>query len=236
VALIRHAEASVAAKDAIVLDLGDLKRQGELLKAHATKQAERILADARRRREELMADAAEEGRRQGFAQGFDEGRVRGAEEGRSSAFKEASSALSEIANGWTGAIDGFESEREALLAEARQEVIRLSVRIAEKVIKRSIEVDPGVVERQLEAILSLVSRNARLVVSVHPDDESIIRDALPALMARFASASHVEIGVDEGLSRGSVVARTEAGGEIDASIDSQLERLASAVLPGAEGP
>jgi flagellar biosynthesis/type III secretory pathway protein FliH len=66
---------------------------------------------------------------------------------------------------------------------------------------------------------------------------------MPALLARFQSVRHVELAVDPAVGRGSCLARTRAqaagggaspgGGEIDASIDDQLRRIAELLLPAA---
>ena len=231
-ALIKHAQASHAARTAVVLDLGDLKRQGDLLKLKASREAEQIIADARVRREEIVAGAEEEGRQQGYNAGYDEGRRAGLEAGRAEALRAHAEALAGLAGAWGAALDDFESRREHLLVESRLDVITLALRLAERVVKRAIDADPHAAEAQLEAVLSLISGRGRLVVAVHPDDERILADAMPGLARRFASASHAEIVPDESLARGSCVARTETGATIDASIDTQLDRLAAALLPG----
>lgn len=234
-ALIKNANAHTAARHAVVLDLGDLKRQGDLLKQSARAEAERIIVDARRRRDELIAGAAEEGRRAGHAEGFEQGRAEGHAQGLAQALESRRESLDAATDAWLKVIDAFEAQREHLFVESRLDVIRLALRLAEKVIKRSIQADPQVAESQLEAVLSLLSNRARMVVAIHPDDEQTIRDAMPRLMNRFSGAAHVELVPDASLQRGSVVARTEAGAVVDASIDTQLERLADALLPGA-GP
>ena len=55
---------------------------------------------------------------------------------------------------------------------------------------------------------------------------------LPGLMARFPECEHAEIRPDAALSRGSVVVRTPGGGEVDASMSTRLERIATALVPG----
>lgn len=230
-ALLRNAQAQIAARQAVVLDLGDLKRQGDAMQATATRRAEAILENAHQRREELMATAAEDGKRAGYAEGYTEGLEQGFEEGRARAAKEHEDALAVLGGKWMEAIDQFEQQRDHLFVQARLDVLRLAIRLAEKVVKRSIEVDESIVVAQLEAVLALLSRQTRLVVAVHPDDEGIVHEFLPSLASRFQGATHVDLVTDDSLDRGSVVARTEAGAVLDASIDTQLERLALALLP-----
>jgi len=235
VALIKNAQAAHAARSAVVLDLGDLKRQGDALRQATAREAERIIADAHRRREEIIAGAAEEGRRRGYEEGFEQGRREGADAARAEALQDHAEALDALARAWAEALDAFEAGRDHLLVRSRLDVIDLAIRLAERIVKRTIAAAPNVGVRQLEAVLSLITGRGRLVVGVHPDDERLIRDAMPALARRFASATHAEIVADDSLSRGSVVARTDSGATIDAAIETQLDRLVAALLPDGDG-
>lgn len=230
-ALIKNADARVAARGAIVLDLGDLKRQGDLLRQAAARDADDIVKAANRKREELIADASEEGRRRGFAQGLEEGRAAGAEEGAARAYAERAQALDALGDRMLEAVEHVEGRLGSLFVEARLDMVRLAMRLAEKIIKAALDAEPSIVESQLEAVLSLISRQSRLTVSVHPDDEHVLRKAMPRLMARFASAAHVELAPDPSLSRASVLVRTESGAVFDATIETQLQRMAAAILP-----
>jgi len=68
---------------------------------------------------------------------------------------------------------------------------------------------------------------------VCPLDRGAIDEALPGLLARYSQAQHIEVVDDASLGRGSVVARL-AGGEIDATIGTQLVRLVEALVPADE--
>lgn len=231
-ALIKHAEARDLAREAIVLDLGDLARQGEQLRSRSKAEADAILANARAERDRLLAGAREEGRREGLELGLAEGRRQGAEQGRAEALAEAKASLDAMVAAWTSALGSFEGQRDAMLLEARRDVLRLALKIAEKVTKRAIRLDPAVVKDQLAAVLSLVTKPTGLTIAVHPDDLARARETLPALCERLARGSHVELVADASLAPGSCVARTAGGGEIDASIDGQLDRIVEALLPG----
>lgn len=214
-----------------MLDLGDLSRQGEQIRARARAEADRIVAEAKAERERLIAGAAEEGRKAGTAQGLEEGRKQGAEEGRKAAIAERKDALARLEAGWTAALAAFEGERDRMLLEARQDVLRLAATVAELVTKRALALEPSRVIDQLAAVLAVLAKPTRLTVSVHPDDQSLVRDALPALCEKYGAATHVEIGAGAALSRGSCVAKTGTGGVLDASVRTQLERITELLLP-----
>lgn len=230
-AVLRVGDAMRTAAGAVVLDLGDLKRQGEAIRARAQGEAEEILRQARREREALLSGAREEGRAQGLREGREEGRRAGQEEGRSAALAERRAALAGLEKAWTDALAEFVRLREHLVLEARAEVIRLALEIARRVTRRKIEADPAVVGEQLAAVLGLVTRPSRLMIRVHPEDEPLAREALPVLLASLSQVEHVELRPDPGLSRGSCVARASTGAEIDATIHTQLDRIAAALLP-----
>lgn len=229
-AMIRQADARTLARDAVPLDLGDLARQGEALVAAARAEAARLVALGRAERDRLVAGAAEQGRREGFAQGLEEGRRAGREEGRAAALEESRARLSELDAAWTRALEEFSGVRDRLLSEARRDVLELAIRLAGMVTKRAIAAEPASVADQLEAVLGVLARPTRLVIEVNPDDLPLVMEALPTLAERYRLATHVETVGEASLSRGSVVARLPSGGSIDATIETQLERIAASLL------
>lgn len=230
-AMIRSANMDAIARDAVVLDLGDLHRQGEALQAQARAKADAIVAQAEAERKRLISSAAEAGKAEGLARGLEEGRAKGAAEGKGAALAEHAKRLGELEAGWARALEQFELEREGMLLGARQDVLRLGVLIAEKVTKRVIEIDASVVASQIEAVLAMLAGPTRLSIAIHPADEAQARESLPRLLARLAPAAHAEVMTDASLAPGSCVARTAGGGSIDASIRTQLDRIIQALLP-----
>lgn len=237
-AVIKSANMPEVARGAVVLDLGDLHRQGHALIEQAKARAAEIVAQAQAERARLIRDAADMGRAEGLARGLAEGRAAGAEEGRLASVAERREALDKLEAGLTTVLGHLASERERLLADARRDVIRLAASMAEKVTKRVITLDETVVVAQVEAVLGLVLRSSRLVLRVHPQDRALIAEAMPALLAAFQSVQHVEFEDDAALDRGSCVARVadSMGGQIDASVATQLDRIVEVVLPKSDAP
>lgn len=229
--VIRHAEAGVLARDAIVLDLGDLARQAEAMRAEAQRRADAIIAEAKAERERILQDVAEEARRAGREAGYAEGMSKGRADGSAAARQEHAERLEALDAAWSEALARHESMREELLREARRDVLSLAAVIAGKVVKRAIELDPTLVEDQLAAALAMIARPTRIVVAVHPEDEAIAAEALPRMRAGFVNVQHAELITDGSLSRGSCVVRTDRGGGIDASIQTQIERMVEVLLP-----
>jgi flagellar assembly protein FliH len=235
-AMIRQSNAGTMARDAVVLDLGDLKRQADSIRARARAEAELILAQARAEREKILAGAAEQGKAAGYAAGLEEGCAAGSAQGRAAAVAEIKPVLAALEQAWSASLQEFVGARQTLLAEARHDVLRLAVRMGELVTKRVLELNPAAVADQLAAVLALILRPTRLIVAVHPDDVPILRESLPDLASRFEAAAHVELQNDPSLDRGSCIVRCApdgrfGAGEIDASIQTQLERIIETLLP-----
>lgn len=233
--MIRRSEVERAAREALVLNLGDIARDGERVIAQARAEAERIIADARAERERLIAGATEEGHAEGLARGIEEGRAAGAEEGKRAALEAHGAALARIQGAWERSVEEFERARVEMLSALRRDALALAMMLAERVVRREVELDEGLVLRELDAALSMLARETRIVVAVHPDDEAVARAALPGLVARFADVSHAELVADASVDRGGCVVRTDAGGVIDATIRTQIERMASAIGVRATG-
>lgn len=229
--LIRQPLADPSIRNAVVLHLGDLRRAGEHLRESAAREAESVLAAARVERDRIVSGADREGHAKGLERGLREGHERGAQEGRALAQAEWRDRLAAIESGWTAALGSFLADRERMMLEARQDVLQLALLLAERITKRAIQVDPTLVNDQVAEVLSLVARPSRLVIQLHPEDRPIVEDILPGLRRRFPHIQDLEMADDASLPRGSCVART-AGGVIDASISTQLDRIAAALVPG----
>lgn len=238
-ALIRNSSGSTIVRDAIVLDLGDLREQGDRMVRVARAEAERIVAAAHAERARIISGAAEQGRTEGYASGLETGRAEGREQAEAGAMVEHRDRLAKVERAWSASLGAFDLDREDLVQGALRDVVRLATTIAERITKRVIMLDPKVVEDQLAAVLAVVVRPTELVIRVHPEDRPSVDRALPALMAAMPAIRHAEIVNDLAIERGGCVATTRAnadsgeagGGEIDARISTQLDRLVETLLP-----
>lgn len=231
-AVIKHSERDRLARNAVVLDLGDLRRAADALEARSVAHAKKIVEDANTERARLITGAAEKGFAAGKADGLAKGQTEGREQGRVEALERHAPEIKALIDAWSAALVQVNTGRDDLLLEASTQVLALAVSIAERITKRAIALDPAIVGEQLAAAIALVVAPSRLVVYTHPDDLDAAKAILPSLVERLLGAAHATIEPDPRLSRGSVVIRTPEGA-VDASIETQIDRIARAVLPGA---
>jgi len=232
-ALIKNAEAGTLTRDAVVLDLGDLAREGERVRAQAEAEARAILERAGKDADRIIEEAMERGFEEGRKAGAEQGRAAGYEAGRNEAYEEQFSELRSVVAGWGGALDIFEAARDRLLREARRDVVELAVRVAERVVKARVEADGGCAARQLEAALALTLDATALRVEVNGADHESVSEALPGLLARLSASPNVEVTTSDDVERGGCRVRADAG-VIDATIGEQLRRVTEELLP--DGP
>jgi len=225
VALIKNAEAQAIARDAVVLDLGDLQRQADELRARAQNEADAILQNAKRGAQTLIDDATARGFEEGRQKGLEQGRQAGFEAGREAAYEENEQALASLLERWDVALRDFSEARDGLLRDAREDVLELAIRLGERVLRREIKNDRACAARQLESALELATSATRLRVEVSKGDLDAVVEALPELLTKFSLSEHTEVVEAEGVEAGGCRVRSEAG-EIDASITWQIDRLA----------
>ncbi len=229
--MIRRADAASLARDAVVLDLGDLARQGEAMVERARREADRIVEEAHAERERLIAGAAEKGRAEGIEKGRAEGHAEGLERGRAEALAAEAEALGALQTSWVGAFERFEAMRSELRVEAERGVLALAVRLGERVAKRAIELDGEAAVRQLLEAIDLTMQPTRLRVRVSPEDAEAVRAALPGISDRLAESANAVVVEDGALSHGSVIVEADES-RIDGTIETQLARIVDVLLPG----
>lgn len=241
-ALIKNAQAERMAREAIVLDLGDLARQGRAMMEEARREATRIVEEAKAERDRIMAGAAEKGHAKGYAEGLAKGEREGGEKGHAAAVAEGKKQLDVLTQGWGKSLQEFEGVREELLAQTQRDVLRLALLIATRVTKRAVRIDPEIAVAQTRAVLEMIVRPTGVVLTVSPQDRAVVERALPGIVSGLSMVRHAELREDAAVSRGSVVLRNKGngsgagggavgGGEIDATIETQIERIVETLMP-----
>jgi flagellar assembly protein FliH len=230
--LIKSAKSDRLMKEAIVLDMGDLARQADRILSNAQQEAGQVLQIAREESERLVASADDRGYSQGFERGLGEGRETGEAEGRKAAFEQASESLSQLARNWTAALDHWERQRREMLQDANEDIVRFAFALAQRVVLRMPQVDPAIVRDQVAAALETAARATTIEIVINPNERTLIEQSLPELLAAAGRFQHAVIREDAKMSVGGCIIRTAAG-TVDATMETQLDRIAEALVPMA---
>jgi flagellar assembly protein FliH len=178
----------------------------------AALQARRLVAAA-----EAEADRVrDEARAVGHAEGFAVGR---------------SKALAEMTPSVAAAASALEAVR-GLEADACERVesaaVELAVRMAERVVAGTVTVSP---ERLLDVVrgaLRTIIERERVTLLVNPEDLDLMRSAVGDVAGSLGGIEHLEVQEERRVGRGGAIVRT-AHGEVDARIETKLERVRSVV-------
>lgn len=236
-ALVKSQNAAGMLKEAIVLDLGDLGRQAAKLQAAAESRARKTVSDAEQEAARLVSGAHakgfEKGLAEGAAKGMAEGLEAGRKQGRAEALQQSAAELKKLQQGWAAAAADWEARRETLDREARDAVLDLALTLAEKLVHRIIQVDRSVVVDQIANALAHVMRDQDLSVRICPQDRAVVAEALPDLLREFTHLKHLHLVDDPAVAPGGCVVICGQG-RIDATIETQLQRVVEFMLPGEE--
>jgi len=230
VALIKSTNSTRLLKDAIVLDMGDLGQQAERLIAASKDQAARLLSEARREANELVSAADAKGFEQGLQRSIAEGNELGFQSGRTEAIQRFTESLDQLTTRWSESLNLWNHERQRMLDEAREDVIRFAFELSQRVVHRIAAGDPTIIQDQLRESLALLTRPSALRISLNPRDRELAEQVLPELVKAIGESAHASLHDDSSIEPGGCVITTAAG-HIDASIRTQLDRIAEVLVP-----
>lgn len=172
----------------------------------------------------LLAEAALQAgeiREQARAAGFTEGRAAGHEQG-----------CAEVANAAQAleqALQATSALSDQIAEEVERDAIELALELAGKVILATLQIRPELVVEVVQGALRRVSGQRTIAILVNPADLETVRSALGDLQAQSVAVEQWDLQPDQRVQAGGAIVRT-ADGEVDARVQTQLERAAEVVL------
>jgi flagellar assembly protein FliH len=143
---------------------------------------------------------------------------------RQAGFKEGEAAAAAV---WRHAIENasrsvaeMAGARSRMRRECEEDVVKLSLAMARRILRRELTVDREALLGLVKAALDRVDLRETHRVKVRPEDAPLVA----AYLERIGSPHRVEVAADPALERGAVVFDTQRG-QLDASIDTQLEEI-----------
>jgi flagellar assembly protein FliH len=174
--------------------------------------ADDFMAAARAEADDLRHQA----RQQGYEEGYQAGMAAAREE-----LAPATAALTE-------ALAGAAQLRADAADTVEARAVELSLRIAEKVLAGTIEVQPERVVDVVRGALRCLVERERVTVQVNSLDLDLVREAIEPVASALGGIENIDVQEDRRVSRGGALVRSSAG-EVDATIESKLERAREAL-------
>ncbi len=172
--------------------------------AQETAKLRAELAECERRHQAELASA----RREAAAEGYRQAR------------EEASAELTTAHNQMAQALSDLAGTKRKLRNEAEGELIRLSLAIARRILHREVSIDPEALHGLVHTALQKLQNREISRVRVYPAGADAVRSALE----RIGAAPAIQVFPDSNLKNGGIIFETSFG-ELDASVDSQLQEI-----------
>jgi flagellar assembly protein FliH len=212
----------------------DIEAQARAILMRAQQQAEQLLAEAQVAADALKQEQKALGYAEGKQAGLDSGREEGKKTAHQQALNEHKQQFTQLIGALTAASKELNQSRKQLEAGAMTEVVKLAVSIARRVSKRYGELDPNVLTANVAEAMKLVVKSTDVRIAVHPTQQKTLAAVLPQLKLQWPALEHVAIAEDASISPGGC--RIYAGqGQVDADLDTQVDRIAAELLPAGEG-
>ena len=228
--ILKNQDAAGVMNQAIVLEMGDLRRQAVGIIVKAKDQAKAILDAAAEQNQTIVARARKEALEQGRAEGFAQGRSEGSQRGHDEALQQERPQLDQLQAAWTEAAEAWQKRRDQIERELRRGAIEFAQRLAAKLVHRVVEVDEQVIVDQVAAAMSHLTRPLDVSVRIHGDDRPVLERAMPQLTAKMSNLKSLRLIDDPTVARGGCLLSNDQG-QIDATLDTQLRRIAELMAP-----
>ena len=167
-----------------------------------------VLAEARAEADQIRENA----RNEGYAAG------------RADAIATLEPALAAL----TQAIGDVQASQGELAIDLERRAVELGLRLAGKVVGGALSVQPELVVESVTGVLRGIVDRQRVTVLVNPADLDIVREAMDGLRASLGGMDHCVVEAERRVGRGGCLVHTPVG-EIDATIETKLERAGEVV-------
>ncbi|WP_434524020.1 HrpE/YscL family type III secretion apparatus protein [Photorhabdus asymbiotica] len=139
--------------------------------------------------------------------------------------------------GWQAGIDAARAEQASLIHQTQlqcqqyyrqveQQMSNVVLQAVRKILKNYDQI--SLTLQVVREALSLVSNQKQVILRVNPEQAATVREQISRVHKDFPEIGYLEVTADARLDQGGCILETEVG-IIDASLDSQLDALMSAI-------
>ncbi|NCO52339.1 MAG: hypothetical protein GW875_09595 [Deltaproteobacteria bacterium] len=164
-------------------------------------------------------------------QEVNEAHRRGRQEG--SAAVEAK--LGQTLKALTEALEEISRLRETLARNSSQDMLRMVMAISEQVIRRALEADPQNILALIENALQASIQSDYCRIRLNPQDLERVKEHKPLFLASVSGLKNISFDVDPTVSAGGCKISSDFG-DVDATIESQLDEIRKALQEIITGP
>lgn len=215
-------------------DLFKIYNQREIIIKEAEDEAKKVIKTAKRDAQSEIAECKNRAYEDGYKAGIEAGKKKGYSEGYDLGQSKASEILieqnKEKLKEIKEMIERIEYEKQKIILKYENELIRLSIEIAEKIIRNEIDIKDDIVSKIINDVIKDYRNVDWMKIYISGKDDVITIQTDKVLINELNKiAKDVKIEVLNELEKGSAILES-ADGIIDTSIDTQLKNLKEMVL------
>lgn len=158
-------------------------------------------------------------------QGYHDGYAQGEQEGKEILENQAEELFK--------AMNQLTQEKGDVFAEAKPEIIKLSVKIAEKIIQKAIANQPDLFEGIIDEAIAKVTDKDKVIIRVNPAQIDTVRKYKDRLLERINDIKSLEFQDDPKIENGGCMIETKLG-YVDATLSIKLATLQNALFKAME--
>ncbi|MCX6138826.1 MAG: FliH/SctL family protein [Ignavibacteriales bacterium] len=181
------------------------------------------------KREEHHARSFDDGYRQGWEAGIEEGRRISQVEYETRLSEERQRSIIKALVQLETLMASIKKEFTHLQSQSEEIMMRFALSIAELVVKRQVRLDNTIVLAQIKEALRRVVGVEHIKVRVHPSDEAMVREQRATIMANSDSLRDIVIEGDPKVEAGGCILESDSG-NVDARLSTQLKKIEAALL------
>lgn len=225
--VVRDATQAETRQAAATLNLTDFEQEAGGIVARARDKAEAILTTAK---DQAAAVKASFGRT-AYDEGFAKGHAEGDAEGLRQAAERKDAELARLTEAVGKVIDELSTARAEAIRDADGRLLEFSVALARRIVGRVAVADVETARANLRRALELAADGDAMTVRVNPGQLDALEQDFHHLRRQLGRSGRALLVGDGRITPGGVKIVTGAG-EIDATIETQLDRVVEALLPG----
>lgn len=168
-----------------------------------------------------LAAARQAGLDSGYKKGYHEGLEKGRDEARK--------VLSQLNQSIKDAVE----QREAILEEARDQILEMVVKISRKVTFDSIDVNREATAAIIAGVIDQLVDRSQLRIKVHPDHLAVVEQNIDRYLVGATTIKEIKIEGDPRVRFGGCFIETP-NGDIDARLESQFDVIEDALRGGED--
>jgi flagellar assembly protein FliH len=211
-----------------VMKLSDIAVQANEVILDARKAAAKIRGEARADTEIIRQQAREHGYNDGFAEGQARGMQDGARAGGDQARARIGDQSKQLVERAMSILAALEEAKERSYQLAADEVLRFAIDLSTKIVGRLARTDTSVARTNLIKAMKLAHADGEIIVSVNPGQLQELSSDFAEFVETIDASGRARLVADAQVAPGGVKITT-ARGVIDATVETQLDKVALAL-------